>query len=164
MRDSLSAVVWSLTPVADPIYELLWVKVSRGHNTTLVGALYHPPAAQYQASDILAHIEANVLQIQNDFPVSHIILAGDFNSLPDTEVIIRSGLMPIVSQPTRGNRYLDRVYVSDIHFDSVKVVRSTVKSDHMAIVSYSGLLNKTVNKTRNKRTFRKHTAACMFST
>jgi len=28
----------------------------------------------------------------------------------------------------------------------------------MAIVAYSGLLKKTVNKTRNKRTFRKHTA------
>jgi len=120
----------------------------------MVGALYHPPAAQYQAFDILAHIEANVLQIQNDFPESHIILAGDFNSLPDTEVVIRSGLMPIVSQPTRGNRHLDRVYVSDIHYDSVKVVRSIVKSDHMAIVAYSGL----PKKTRTKRTFRKHMA------
>jgi len=158
VRDSLTAVVWSPIPVADPKYELLWVKVSHGHNTTLVGALYHPPVAQYQASDILAHIEANVLQIQNDFTEGHIILAGDFNALPDTEVIIRSGLMPIVSQPTRGNRYLDRVYVSDIHYDSVKVVRSTVKSDHMAIVAYSGLLKKTVNKTRTKHTFRKHTA------
>ena len=158
VRDSQTAAVWSPTPVADPIFEFLWVKVSHGHNTTFVGALYHPPAPQYQASDILAHIEANVLQIQNDFPESHVILAGDFNSLPDSEVVIRSGLMPIVSQPTRGNRHLDRVYVSDIHYDSVKVVKSTVKSDHMAIVAYSGLLKKTVNKTRTKRVFRKHTS------
>ena len=46
------------------------------------------------------------------------------------------------------------MYVSDVQYDSVKVVRSTVKSDHMAIVAYSGLLKKTVNKTRTKRVAR----------
>jgi len=85
-------------------------------------------------------------------------LAGDFSLLPDSEVIIRTGLMSVVSQPTRGDRYLDRVYVSDLHYSNMKVVKCTVKSDHMAIVAWSGQDKKTISKAKSKRTFRKHTA------
>ena len=40
------------------------------------------------------------------------------------------------------------VYVSDLQFDGIKVVKSTVKKDHMVIVACSGGLKKTVWKTR----------------
>ena len=76
------------------------------------------------------YIESTVLQIQNSYPQSHIILAGDFNLLTESEVVIRTGLMPVVSQPTRGDRYLDRVYVSDLHYSDLKVVKSGAKSDY----------------------------------
>jgi len=74
-------------------------------------------------------------------------------------LVVRTGLTSIVSQPTRGDRYLDRVYVSDLYYENIKVVKSTVKSDHMAIVAYTGHVKRTVTKTRCVRTFRKHTAA-----
>ena len=60
---------------------------------TFIGAIYHPPAPLYKTSDLLDHIETVVLQIQQDFPKSHIILAGDLNSLSDAEVVIRTGLI-----------------------------------------------------------------------
>jgi len=121
--------------VIDPIYELLWVQVGHAHDLTFVGALYHPPSPMYKTSDILIYTDTTVLQIQNSYPQLHIILAGDFNLLPESEVIIRTGFMSVIFQPTRGDRYLDRVYVSDIYYSNLKVVKSAVKSDHMAIVA-----------------------------
>jgi hypothetical protein len=107
---------------------------------------------------LLDHIEAAVLRIQQDFPLSRVILAGDLNSLPDSEVIIRTGLNSIVTQPTRGNNRLDRVYVSDVQYSDVRVIRSAVKSDHMAIVASSGESGSTVvKKSRRVCYFRKRT-------
>ena len=89
----------------------------------------------------------------------HIILAGDFNTMPDSDVVIASGLTSVVLQPTRGNNRLDRIYVSDFQYNGVKVVKSAVTSDHQAIVAYSGGFKATVGKTRRVCTFRKHTTA-----
>jgi len=104
------------------VYELHWVKITRDSDVTFVGALYHPPAPLYKTSDLLDRIEAAVLKIQQDFPGAHIILAGDLNTLSDSDVIIRTGLMSLVTQPTRGANRLDRLYVSDFQYDGVKVV------------------------------------------
>jgi hypothetical protein len=154
----LTAAVWP-TPALDPVFELMWVKVVQGSDVTLVGALYHPPSPLYQPTQLLDHIETAVMRIQTDFPDAHIILAGDLNALSDSEVVIRTGLTSIVSQPTRGNNLLDRVYVSDQQYSGVKVVKSSVKSDHQVIVVYSGDVMATVEKTRRVCTFRKHTPA-----
>ena len=125
---------------------------------TFIGALYHPPAPLYQTSDLLDHIEAAVLSIQQDYPHARVILAGDMNTLPDNEVIIRTGLSPIVTQPTRGNSRLDRVHVSDVQYCEIRVVRSAVKSDHMAIVAFGGDTRAVVGKGRRVCKFRKRTS------
>ena len=80
------------------------------------------------------------------------------NQLPDNEVVTRTGMMSIVKQPTRGNNKLDRIYVSDYDYSGVKVVKSAVTSDHMAIVAFSGDVVRTAGKTKRVCTFRKHTA------
>ena len=46
-----------------------------------------------------------------DYPDSHIILAGNLNILSDNELVIRTGVTSIVNQPTTGNSLLDRIYV-----------------------------------------------------
>ena len=103
-----------------------------------------------------------ILQVGNEFhrakdrAVEYAAVAGDLNSLSDAEVVFRTGLASTVNQPTRGNTKLDRLYVSDLQFDGIKVVKSTVKSDHMAIVAYRGSLKKTVGKTRRTFMFSKH--------
>ena len=159
-RCSIDAIEWKPVPDADPLFEMLWVRVVHGSGTTFIGALYHPPAPKYRTSDLLDHIEEAVVQIQQDFPQARVILAGDLNTLPDNEVIIRTGLSSIVMQPTRGNSRLDRVYVSGAQYRDVRVVRSAVKSDHMAIVAFSGNSGSAVvKKSRRVCKFRKHTSA-----
>jgi len=147
VRSSLPAAKWS-TIVLDRVYELLWVKVDRGYDVTFVGALYHPPAPLYRTSDIVDHVVAAVIGIQQDFPDSHITPAGDLNSLSDSEIVIRTDMTSIVSQPMRGDNKLDRVYVSDLQYSGVKVVKSAVRSDHQAIIAYSGGVVTTRDKTR----------------
>ena len=95
---------------------------------------------------------------QLDFACARIIMAGDLNVLSDTEIIVRTGMSSIVTLPTRGKNYLDRIYASDYHYSGIEVVQSAVTSDHMAIVAYSGEVVKTVGKTRRVCKFRKHTA------
>ena len=79
--------------------------------------------------------------------------------MSDSELVERTGLRSIVSKPTRGHSKLDRVYVSDLDYSGVKVIKSVAKSDHMAIVAYTGEMKTAVCKTRGDCTFKKHTAA-----
>ena len=120
-----------------------------------IGALYHPPKPQYQPAALLDYIEAGVDAVTAAFPSAAIVLAGDFNSLDDTEVATRSALLSIVDRPTRGANILDRLYVNTPCYSTVRVVESTVKSDHKAIVAYRDhVLVQPLNKRRHRRLFR----------
>jgi Endonuclease/Exonuclease/phosphatase family len=102
VRGSMCTTVW-ITPDLDSVFEMLWVKVSRGSDVTFVGALYHPPQPLYRTSELINIIEATTVKIHRDYPDSHIILAGDFNTMLDNDVVIATGLTSVVQQPTRGN-------------------------------------------------------------
>ena len=80
-------------------------------------------------------------------------MARDFNRLTDTDLTQRTGLMQIVDQPTRGANKLDRILVSTPMYAGVKVVTSAVRSDHLAIIAYSGSQPIDLNK---KRTVLQH--------
>ena len=65
------------------------------------------------------------------------MLAGDLNQLPDQDLVEQTGLTQIVHQPTRGNNILDGIFVSDPNmFDTVRVVKSVVRSYHKAVVAF----------------------------
>ena len=103
-----------------------------------VAALYHPPRPVYAAADLLSHIESCVAEVNHDYPLADIVVAGDLNQLCDEDVVERTGLTQLVHQPTRGANLLDRVFVSDPQlYDTVRVVSSVVKSDHKAVVVMS---------------------------
>jgi len=110
------------------LFELLWVHVCAARDV-LIGALYHPPQPLYQTTELLNHIEDCVDAVELTFPGALIILAGDFNTMPEDDVIARTALSSIVDQPTRGVNKLDRIYVSEPSYTSVKVVASARKSD-----------------------------------
>jgi hypothetical protein len=59
----------------------------------------------------------------------------------------------------RGRSRLNRLYVCDLEYSGIKVVKSAATSDHVAIVAFTGVVKNTVGETRRVRTFRKHTAA-----
>jgi len=132
VRSTLQSTPW--TPSTDDkLYELQWTKVGN----CFVGALYHPPKPQYHVGSLLDYVDANVHEINHTFLDCIIILAGDFNQISDVDVIERTGLTPIVHQPTRGANVLDRIYVSQPCYSSVRVVTSIVRSDHKAVVTYT---------------------------
>ena len=63
-----------------------------------------------------------------------VILAGDMNTLPLNIPSEKTGLIPIVKNPTRGNNVLDQVMTSQPCFDKVKVFQSVVKTDNKAVL------------------------------
>lgn len=79
----------------------------------------------------------------------------DFNTLPEDDIIARCAFNSIVTKATRGASKLDRIYVSEPLYANIKVVSSTVKSDHMAVIAYSGANMTTINKRRERRVYRR---------
>jgi len=71
----------------------------------------------------------------------------------------RTGLTQIVNQPTRtrGSNMLDRIFESSPIYTGIKVVASTLKSDHRVIIAYSGSQPKDINKKRTVLQYRPRT-------
>jgi len=147
-------VKWEST-INNATFELLWVRIVCDGHVTLLGSIYHPPAPKYTPTEILSYIEEEVNEILNTFSSAQVILAGDLNQLSNTEIIVRTGLTLIVHKPTRGESRLDRIYSLDPCYDSVKIVRSVIKSDHKAIVAYTGATKVAYKKTSTKVKYRK---------
>ena len=103
VRQSLNATEWPIFKL-DPKYEMLWIKVVQNSDVTFICVLYHPPSSIYDTSDLLDIIGNIVLRIHQEHPDSHIILAGNLNTLPDSELVIRTGMTSIVNQPTSDKR------------------------------------------------------------
>lgn len=131
VHTSLPASVWSPT-TDDRSFELLWVRVDQ----TFIGSLYHPPRASYTTDDLINYIDVCITELTALYPGVVTILAGDFNQLSDCDLVQRTGLTPIVTQPTRAASFLDRIYVSRPAYNTVRVIKSLVRSDHSAVVAY----------------------------
>jgi len=153
VNSRLSANTWT-GPGDLSDFELLWVHVQAERRDIMIGALNHPPKPLYRTNALLDYLEASVDAMSTTFPTATVVLAGDFNTLDDSEVISRSALNSIVNRPTRGAHNLDRIYVSDACYENVQVVRSTVKSDHQAVIAYTGPRLLPQNKSRQQRTVR----------
>lgn len=150
VRSSLPSSVWTFSD-DDRTYELLWACI----DNTYVGALYHPPRPQYPIDSLLDYVESCVAELTHDHPTSTVVLAGDFNQLPHSAVVERTGFTQLVHQPTRGQNVLDLVFASNpLQYSIVRVVTSTVKSDHKAVVLYAESHPAPCVKSVSKKTFR----------
>jgi hypothetical protein len=120
-----------------------------------VAALYHPPRPSYRPAVLMEFVEACMAEITHEYPLVDIVLAGDLNQLSDCDVLQRTGLTQIVSQPTRCANILDRFLVSSpILYGMVRVVTSVVRSDHKAVVVFDDR-----SQPQPKTAFSAHTAA-----
>ena len=159
IRSHLSATVWTHPGCIDT-FELLWLQVRVGQRVAMVGALYHPPKPLYHTAALLDYIESCLDAIAIQFPEAVIILAGDLNMLSEEDTVARTCLVSIVNQPTRGPNKLDRIYISEPCYERIKVVKSAVKSDHKAVIAYSGhrkvALRKEKHHLHNMRCFFNH--------
>jgi len=89
-----------------------------------VGGLYHPPNPCYEVSGLYDHSENSLERLLESNPGASVVLAGDFKKLDLAEVSARVGLLPLVSQPTRGTKVLDMIMTSDPLSYSIKVITS----------------------------------------
>ena len=79
-----------------------------------VSALYHPPKPLHQLTELLDHIEAGISTLTTAYHAVTDVLAGDFNTLDDSEVVSHTAMHSIVNRPTRAGNILDRVYVNEM--------------------------------------------------
>ena len=154
VSNRLSADVWSC-PSDSAQFELLWTRVLSHGRYMFVGGIYYPPKPLYRMPALLDCIEASVDALTVEYPNATIVLAGDFNGLGDAELSTRSMLTAIVNQPTRGTNVLDKIYVNGASYDAVKVVIPTVRSDHKAVIACTCAPPRQLNKTRERRVFRR---------
>ena len=90
-------------------FELMWVRVQCETRDVIVGALYHPPKPVYETSALLDYIEKSMDYITSCYTDALVILAGDFNTLSEQEIVARTALTSIFEEPTRGVNRLDRI-------------------------------------------------------
>jgi len=93
-----------------------------------------------------------------------ILAVRDFNQLPGVDIVECTGLLSIVTQPTRAVSYIDRIYISSIVYSIVRVVKSLVRSDDNAVVAYADrpqLTNKTVAQKTFRRIYLSLPARCL---
>ena len=126
---------WSY-PDECPTVELLWVQLNATVRQTLIGAVYHPPKPKYKPSTLLDLIAENVSAIRHLFPSALVVLAGDFNRLPNDEIVTRTSMQQIVQRPTCGSRILDKIFVSEpSSYSTVEVIEPRMNTDHKAVVA-----------------------------
>ena len=82
------------------------------------------------------------------YPSASVILAGDLNQLPETDLgCLRTGLRSVVKLPTRGPSFLDRGMYRMTQSLMLKSLSRATKSDHSAIIAYEAVIN--VSKPEN---------------
>ena len=87
VRSTMPSTVWTYS-ADDRTYKLLWMRVGG----LFIGALYHPSRPQYTTDSLLDYIEACVDELNSQYTAAPIVIAGDFNQLPDHAVTERTGL------------------------------------------------------------------------
>jgi len=90
-----------------------------------------------------------------------VVLAGAINQLDDGAVVERTGFVQLVQQPTRSQSILDRIFVSGLMYDTVRVVTPVLRRDHKAVVAYAEHL-QLIGKASTKKLSTSHSdATCL---
>ena len=75
---------------------------------SLIEVVYHPPKANNAEMNGYLLSILDSISVSNDHPSSGILLLGDFNQLPESQ--LRSyPLVQLVTSPTRGSNILDKI-------------------------------------------------------
>ena len=150
-RTNINAKPCALTPL-DPRIELLWVQLFFNNKSIVIGVLYHPPKPLYSASELIQEIERSIELIVNSSMNTMVILAGDFNQLPDT-AMKHLGFHGIFLGPSHAGHCLDRIYATEPAYTNSKSVISTINTAHRAVIA-SDNVHIDINKKRTARQYR----------
>ena len=118
------------------LFEVLWIKTYINESECLIGGLYHPPQPSYNPKLLLEYLERTIEDFANNSSSasSVLILAGDFNQLSH-DSILEIGLQEAFFSPTHKGHNLDRIYTSIPIYNTVKAIKSTVITEHRAVLA-----------------------------
>lgn len=114
VRDCLPVVkCWS--QLNDVDLETLWItlrprRLPRGISHVTVCVVYHPPRADDWV--MCQHLINGIDNVKQTFPMSGLIIVGDFNHMKDSYFKKACQLHQIVTKPTHGNSVIDLCYTS----------------------------------------------------
>ena len=103
-------------------------------NHTYYRVSYHPPNPLYSKQEILDSLQKTVDQAWSVSEEPFILLGGDFNQLPDTD-LQALGLWTEFNAPTHDGHSLDRIYVSEPHYILTYAVASSIFTKHKAVIA-----------------------------
>ena len=158
VKEELNASIHNQPGLYDDVIELLWVKFEIKGRSCFVGAMYHPPKPMYTNADIQRALETSLEEIFTQPGDLLVILAGDFNQLPD-HLITSMGLVVEFNQPTHEGNSLDRIYASEHVYSFCRAFQSTVKTKHLAVIVRSDDKPIHAKKVSHKHSFRPRTPA-----
>jgi len=149
-------------------WPILWVELTFNNKKFLIGGLYHPPKPVYNTSELFAHLEHALGSVLTATDETTVVLAGDFNQLPDI-TLCQLGLHILFDGITHAGHCLDRIYCSELLPDyQCKAVLSTIATSHKAVIACANSCNITdLHKVNTKQQFRmrtpdQHAAALSF--
>ena len=132
VRDNISCSVYAVSNEC----EIMWLTFIFEGLAYYIACSYHPPKSSYVASEFCAELNKVINQVNLSVMSSDaiIIIAGDFNQLNTSFLEIDHGLVQIVNSVTHGNNVLDRVYTNRPDIYSAHVLKSLIKTKHMAVI------------------------------
>ena len=134
IRDELGGSVFQDGDRDNPLLEILWITFDINGRKCYYGVIYHPPNPLYSKQEILDSLQKTVDQAWSVSEEPFILLGGDFNQLPDTD-LQALGLCTEFNAPTHDGHSLDRIYVSEPHYKLTFAVTSSIFTKHKAVVA-----------------------------
>lgn len=115
--------------------ESLWVQISPSPDAppVFINATYHPP--KVEKSITTTYLHESTSSITDHFPRSTLVIAGDFNKLPLSELEMDLLITLLDTPPTRGPAKLDRYLTNRPDLvDSTSTTSPSLESDHLALI------------------------------
>ena len=120
-----------------PDLEYMWIRCAYANKSYVIACIYHPPKPRYPAQMLIHELTADLEELSLSNPDSVFILAGDFNSLDTSFLCDDFGLQQLVVTPTHGSKIIDKMFVSHQDIYHCSVVKSVLKTKHMAVLLHS---------------------------
>ena len=155
IKNNLEANIWKIENEPRD-YEILWIKIKEKESTIFAGSIYHPPKPNYKEEELINYLEKTITDIKIQYPNADFIVAGDINRLPKDIISERTGLVPLIRDPTRGANTLDQIFTSK-SYPRVQIIDPTSITDHKAILVTSKSSSQTTKKLKRTITYRPST-------
>lgn len=134
VRNDVKFNVLKLRNPTEPSLEYMWIRCTYGTKNCIIACIYHPPKPRYNTEVFVRELSADLENMLYTSGDSIFVLAGDFNSL-NTEFLCNDfGLCQLVTTATHGNSLIDKVFVSHSDIFRCSVLKSLLKTKHMAIL------------------------------